>query len=707
MSKYTKMINGFNKIKWYLFTFVVTFLYRMLMTAGEYDMRCASDDMGMLAAPAWLAGYDWSEVIANTKYYGVAYSIFFTPLFKYIENPIVIWQCIVYLNLIIVAIGSVYGQYLGVKYLKLPNNIVTALIAIVSSLCIIPSAVISQESALYFVTWIIAGGFIKCVKEDISIWERIISSIIVVLFSIYGYLIHTRSIVFFVAIFATVIIYTLIYKKKIKNTVCFSLVLLIGYVLADRMKDVIANFFWTGQEVLMNTELPVSTATFTKIFSAEGIRVVFDACVSNLFCASTRTYGISTIVLVFLLIVVWNVFAQKKYQISMERSVMLLFSGICFLMGIVGVAVIWGKGVVGTYFTEEVNVYYKGFSYYRYYASFLGPAIFVTLSEVFERGAWKKKEMIAAWSVNSGIIIYWLAFILDKLKNSEYVNRGFVHYVEYEYTGIDFLNLGISILTSVLVISIVLLGKRFAAWGLVAAVVFAIVPFMSNIWSGTIIPKVEMPDAIDASYYLINDIDESGQVLDNIYCPNVRQSYYCQYVMKDKTIHVGYPSESESALIFTKDSIKPQELSADYKCIVLDAGEYVWVADEKLYEYIKKWVWQDYLQEHLQDKMHISKLASDEQGFAMYGPYIDLDAGAYQVVVHMSDISDIKNSKGYFDVVSEAGENIIYKCEYIGAEKDVSITFELEEMTENIEIRYYKYQGNDIVPVSILIDFAD
>ena len=80
-----------------------------------------------------------------------------------------------------------------------------------------------------------------------------------------------------------------------------------------------------------------------------------------------------------------------------------------------------------------------------------------------------------------------------------------------------------------------------------------------------------------------------------------------------------------------------------------------------------------------------------DEGFLSFGPFITLNKGEYKVTFNFSDESVL--DAGFVDIVSTK-DNILYKLnekklEKINKEKEITLNFDLDKKTENVEFRVF------------------
>ncbi len=496
-------------------------------------------------------------------------------------------------NICIVALACVFLQYMGIKYLGLADDFITCLISVTASMAVIPQVELSQEPILFCLTVIISYLLLKSVQEKNSIFRSCVFMILAVIICTYAYLIHTRAVVLFIAIPVVLLASELKRRKKLISFGLYAAVAAILYFTANILKKMIIHRIWGTGNTIMNAELPISRSTFQALFSFKGIRVIFDCFVSNFFTACMRLYGIPCMVVLLVIITLIHIFKKNGVNndngIAGNRRVLLVFSFTCFFVGMAGVAAMWGRGAVSTYWTDETNVYYKGFCYFRYYATFVGPALLVALGERFENEKYSKRLWLPILGIYGGVVLYYLLIILRRISQSEYANRAVLQYTVYTDQELDILNLVLSIGIALIILAVILCAGKYSKYGLIAAIIInAVIPF--SITEEGIISKPTMGTVGDAGYNLIRDMEQDGIEIPELYCADERWACFYQFFLKEKRIIVGCPTEESRTLVFHSNDIREDErlegLPESYKCIILDDNECVWVSDKELYGYI-------------------------------------------------------------------------------------------------------------------------
>lgn len=587
-----------NRLKarlFYVGAFAISMVIRMLQISGNYQMRLIADDIGMLSYPAYLAGYNWSDVTAHTSYYGVAYYMLFTPVLKFVNNPCTVWYIIVLANIMLEALTCMLSYHIAICYFKFKADFRTMLAAVICSLTVVNTySVMTQEPALYFLTWLITYLLIKMVNQHENKTRQYLYSAALALTCAYAYLVHARAIVFIVALLFAFVIILYYDRNKIKSFLCFILALIIMMIFANLLQKKVISILW-GQTAtnLSNVKITINQNTIKTMLTPEGIRVLIDMTVSNLFTAAGKTFGINLMAIVMGGLVVVGMKVRKcAVSITQNEKIILLFSLACYLLGVLGISVTWGKRVVPVYFTGPVNYSYKGFIYFRYAATFLGPAALIALGECLHNKEMRIKMKLPTLAAEISIVWYFILFVIEKIKNSGFVNGTVVSYFDVAADGFDIINYRITVLM-IAVFSCLVLAKaqkpKRICITLVLCILCCVFPYIGK--GESLLGKPQLNAKADGGYNLIKFLEEKEIFPNAIYSPSNFYAY--QFHLKEYPILAGYPKDETSEIMFFTTGKKTDAIPDTFKAVQLDDNEWVWTNDHALYEIIVDYVNRD------------------------------------------------------------------------------------------------------------------
>ena len=86
-----------------ILNFFLCFFVQALLFFKDNDISIIEDRIGDFALPSYLAGLDWSVLIAQTKYYGYGMKWIFFPLFVLTDDPHIIFCCVTFIYIFLMA----------------------------------------------------------------------------------------------------------------------------------------------------------------------------------------------------------------------------------------------------------------------------------------------------------------------------------------------------------------------------------------------------------------------------------------------------------------------------------------------------------------------------------------------------------------------------------------------------------------------------
>ena len=76
----------------------------------------------------------------------------------------------------------------------------------------------------------------------------------------------------------------------------------------------------------------------------------------------------------------------------------------------------------------------------------------------------------------------------------------------------------------------------------------------------------------------------------------------------------------------------------------------------------------------------------------------------YEVLFQMNSGGNVQGDLGRLEVVSDGGNNIISAVNWDGTSQVITVPFRLENRMDEIEFRYLKFEGNDTIPVKVILN---
>lgn len=223
-----------------------------------------NDEFGYWGNAATIVGYDWKDLIAETPYYSMGYSLWLVPIMYLFSTPEMWYKIAILMNVFFLQLSYCLCYALGVRlWNEKPRN----LIALVSILVIVfPSnityaQVAWSESLLYFLTWIITYFFVK-LDEKFSL-----SSFLgILLLSIYSYCVHTRNIGVMAVVAVCLALILKKYGKSVKFLVGMIIVLTVGIWCVKEIKSYQISSFWGNSNFSNMNNIGLNGKTFIKYY---------------------------------------------------------------------------------------------------------------------------------------------------------------------------------------------------------------------------------------------------------------------------------------------------------------------------------------------------------------------------------------------------------------------------------------------------------
>ena len=103
---------------WFLMLalYVVTLAIHVLMTQVATMFNLAPDEYAVTAVAAWFNGYDWSQTVSAGGYYGYFQSLFYIPVFWFVDDPMLQYRVMILINGVLMSFAPVIVYFLARKW---------------------------------------------------------------------------------------------------------------------------------------------------------------------------------------------------------------------------------------------------------------------------------------------------------------------------------------------------------------------------------------------------------------------------------------------------------------------------------------------------------------------------------------------------------------------------------------------------------------
>lgn len=294
------------------------------------------DEVGTLANTAFLAGDDWSLCVQSMGgfYYKYGVSVLYLPIYiMFKSNPFMMYRMIMVLHMLIMSFIPVIAYYILRKYLNVDTGKKAVLIAIATggiSSTWLYGMYARADVMMMFLPWVLLLILLELLQIKDNKKKKYIFSALLAVVAVYAYMSHSRGIVFVIATFMTVIIFTIIFKKNIVSYIVYvpvtGVMLVIDKIISAYIKNGVYGQYGT-QHASMES---INFADFAKMFTKRGIIVETKLVIGwlyNLFASTAGMVLIGVFVCVFVII-----FAIRKKNVSDQENVFAIFA----LLGLLG-----------------------------------------------------------------------------------------------------------------------------------------------------------------------------------------------------------------------------------------------------------------------------------------------------------------------------------------------------------------------------------
>ena len=671
-----------------LFEAVIIFCIHVFNINKLYGFFLSEDELGYWGNAAFLMGKDWGNTVSFCPYYSHGYSLFLILIMALPVQPLMTYRIAIAANALFMAISFFISYYIFTRLYPQKDKVFVSICCTAMALYtsyIAQSSVAWSECYLVLWVWLILLQVYLICKNTTMLRVIVLGTE-----AVYLYMIHQRTVAFLISSIVFVCIWHFAVRKINKMQMAAAAVIMGGMFFATIMlKNYMQSAIYASGDLVNTYSGALKGMNFSNLF----IPVVKTAC-GQIFYLWSASFGIIPLGIAAAIYACIKNWKEKKLICYFYGFVLLSF------VGVFAISCIWmrlRKNLIDYSIYGRFNEIISGFFIV------IG---FMVLSD-FVKEIKKGKRTIYFLGISIAIFTGCAAGLFNRFSTynvsptASYQGVGAAGcFWFYSLRG----ELRVwELFLIVLSVSFILfgLGKKLAdkKWIFTTEV---IVMALFWIWSGEqVIKKQIIPYQAGVNYDLTvkNDllqyIRNNDSVIFLTNSPRYSSRGSLQLYMQDKPLIVQQDLKNSGD--------KPDILIIDSNVI---NGEYDslsnyylagLLSDKKVYS----------LNEIELDKNLFSfqQVESDEEGCVMFGPYISLSSGEYEATFYMNGDSVMKDKTvlGIADIAEDGGNHIICSSEWDGTSQSITMNFYLEQETDNIEFRYFKNKGNNIVPLKVML----
>lgn len=737
--KKVKLMNG---KKMCFFCFLIAFLPRLIFLKWAYPLNISADEFSLFLPIAKILGWDWSSMVLKPLYYGYGFIILLTPLFKWIEDPIILYRVIVVFMILAQAAIAPAAYYITKRFFKIKDEVFACLTAVACSYLVTQRAVYVYNEFIYvLLVWLIFLILMLLQISQDNINMKRVYSVLLGLVMSYAMTIHARAVTFFMAAAVLAVLYYWLYRKHILSYVCFIVVGGSGYILSNLIKNrLVQSLFSSISEEVANTSVSFSTSAISS--SPKALTGWFDIIIGQINSMVIMTGGVVIVFVVIGCIYIWRSLLRDKVLIGNEETeeqkpyvIVFVFFLAAAAITILGQSFSWLPSVAETLNTGVQTDGLRALVYTRYYGAYFGPVALAGMAYSFNYREQVQKLLKPVMFIVIALQGFWMMCIVPYLVG--FREGSFPSYV-YSFTKGWQDNITMNsywpAIAAVIVIMFIFcfLYKRnrvALAYSIFACILIYGYCYQAVDYEGY--RGSENYKGADSSYEVLHKMRTDGTLPYTIYVQNSSAKggghatgYMYQFMFKEYKIVPEVPGENVNEAVFLTGEFYeyPKLLEEGYRCAQLDDGEFIYVKGKQLQQSVESCgvTLNKYLD--YSENVELNKYASDytqnrgakqiqsdgSEGYLFYDNRFRWGGGELKTILTLELLDTTEDLVGTFELVKDNGENIFYGQDIYASDfnQDGKLVIEIPVYCNGDEIleqRMTAYEGSRIKVTGIQV----
>ena len=409
--------DGFLMIALYIAVLVI----HVLMTQVTTMFNLTPDEYAVTAVAAWFNGFDWSQTVSAGGYYGYFQSLFYIPVFWFVDDPMLQYRVMILINGVLMSFAPVIVYFLARKWfgVRKLSSVFMAIICGMYPAYLLLTKYTWNETMCCLLPWVFALLMYKSLKSlkntsrsRETVFMQQLWAVLAGLTLVAAYATHGRMIAMLAAgvVLELVVLFTM--KRKVFALSGFFSSIVVGF-LADKMvKGYLQNVLWLKEQ---SDKASVNTIenTLGRIFDLDPDKLIHfpQTLIGHFFYFISSTWGFGAIATVLIIsgLIMFYVTSNRAKKGTAEltsdgkaktyiTSSLAIFCWFAFLVMGAIFAVSVGFKATSTVFDTRADTTIFG----RYIETFFPVAIFPALIMIY-RGRFSVIHSLAALISAAGI----------------------------------------------------------------------------------------------------------------------------------------------------------------------------------------------------------------------------------------------------------------------------------------------------------------
>lgn len=589
----------------YLLSYCLVVIPRIIFVLlFAFPLQVSGDELYLFYLPAKLAGLDWSSCMTYYRYYGYGFSIFLTPLFKLIKDPVCLYRIVLILTVLIEGSIPLICCFLLKNVLGLFDKKTVVPIVVSCSYAVVVTSAYMYNEHIYTVS--VWGCFLwlaLLMKYDKSRRKKVVYSVLLGLNMVLALTVHQRAVTLLLGfIFLYLCIYWL-YRKTLGYIWLIVPLYLAGAWADKKIMTWIIGYLKGTQanvEQIQNTGVAF-TVPGTAFSDTEFLHAIARIGIGQANIWNCATIGVGVFSIVLITYLFWKSIRHRDDECTRYLCIWGIFGLCCIVVTIAGQAFSWGRGVEKAWLDGDSHAdSLRALIYLRYLYAYFPPVMMAALAY------WQKEPVVSRklfrYSLFGSMLlmIIWLRDIVPLIQNERRLLPkawAFIRFADREVT-IDGYYRMIFVLLAGMLLLFCLLHRQKIRTAIVVYSLFILYYYFFNAFEVDSATAQWNYSYTDASYELVQDIKIAMPDCDIFYVKKddsiprsgQRLLYQMQFMNMRVTLQTELPTEDVDEAIYITIAPKKESqlLEQGYILYQLDDNEYAYVKGADMIEYMEQ-----------------------------------------------------------------------------------------------------------------------
>ncbi len=653
----------------------------------------SADEMGYLGTAAWLNGLNWTDMMGKLYYYSYGYPLLLAPIFSFTTDPATVYRFAIMLN-VLLSTAVLPLSYLSARRLFPGANkwliLVCCFCVTIYSANILQITMVRNESLLFLLVWAVLLLFLLLKKHG-----SLAVPIAIAALCVYAFMVHQRAVPLIIAACAVMLLMLLKKQLSLKQFLAFALTVAGMLLLHTLLKDYFKSGIWQGASSAAHNDFSDMPRKIGKLFTTEGISFL------RVLGGQVFYMGAASFIIYFAGAGAIAPRAWRTLRQSFSRKQAAVHAqtdwGVLFL----AIAAVLTFAVSALFLITPVRM--DHIVYGRYNEIFMGPVLIYALLYLSYRKkpGWLAAAICAAVYAALGLLAKQS---MDGLPNFATISSPGMAWMEPFFAeGWGFV-IAIPLCVFALILVLTYIKKRREAFSsLSVAALCALFVYAGNYpVQHTILPAQQVNNeavAAPRDYILTGDAAEVYAYGEG---EDAWQFAFLQFALPKQPLIMPDSPEAlaqlpdGSTVVTTASGIflRPLTQSAD---IVASSGRYiVWNINHGAQNTGAQIPLSLFSTQTGAFAADHSSLRGGGEGFLLYGPYITVPAGAYNVRISYSPLEgESEYGRAEVAIGGQPVNTVQIDASGLSAMDigEISIPLSLSEAADSLEIRVYLNEG--------------